>query len=142
MGVQFSSDLVRTNPSSFSATWNNATNSSDTTFSYRDGKFLHIHAYLTWSGAGDGAPLSVDLDGAEGVNPVIDTAALASGTTSGAMLDGLCMWIDATVWREVYPTYVDTNTVGFSWINGTLNGSGFASGDTFSVHFKVPIVGW
>lgn len=129
-------------PAEYAATWTNLSNGTESAFWSRNGGLLHVTAHVTWTGAGSGGVLELDLPGAEAGSPIIDTGALPSGTSTAGCV-GFGYWNDGgAVNYDIYVCYRSTNSVSFKWVNGDISGTAFANTDVLSIQFTVPIVGW
>ncbi len=126
---------------SYTPTLSNATNATVNMSTYsRVGDKLKINGLITWAGAGGGSTFTVSLPS----GLTIDTAKIKNNVESSLL--GTALWQDSgTAFKTVAVEYSSTTVVQFEEVTsstGVLVGTGFASGDTLSYYFEVPIVGW
>lgn len=129
---------------SYTATLSSATNATAVTKWGREGQYLIIEGKVKWTGAGGAGNFTITIPTVG--SPLISTADLVGGT--GVANDtvtkaGTAYWFDnGTGWRDVYPIFATTTTIGFAMADQLFSGDQAASGDALNFSVKVPIVGW
>jgi hypothetical protein len=105
----------------------------------RVGDTIEVRIYITWTGAGAGNPLQINLP----ANTSFDTRQV--GAASRAII-GYGQWFDASASTQFNQgiMYKSTNTIAFlSEATGSdFNGSSLANGDITSCFFSATVIGW
>lgn len=141
----FGSARITFVPALDSGLTNSATNSARW---WQAGRSLWVEGGFTMSGGGGGAsePVTIGLPLVNGVQLLIDTTQLSTGTVTtnnGGPSLGNAVWFQAgTGWRPVYPTYNTTSTIRFFEIDQIFAASQLGDGDGLHYMYSVPIVGW
>lgn len=143
MAAQFVTEVVRTEPATYTPTINNTSGIGSSTFKWwQDGKWLNVEGQILYTSQGTVLSMTVSLPN----SLVIDTNHLVGGTATtnaGATVLGDGAWLDSgTAWKAIWPKYVSTTTVGFWVVTQAWSGDLAANGDSLNFRFKVPIVGW
>lgn len=99
---------------------------------------MTVSGFITWSGAGGGGGFTVSLP----AGYAIDTNKINASVQNA--IEGRAQWLDSGTARYILNVvYNSTTAVQFEGNTiGGLSGTSFASGDTLSYTFTVPIVGW
>lgn len=135
----FNAGIINATP----AIGGSATISANVAKYYVDEKgIMHINGYLTFTGGGAGATLSLTLPGGYS----IDTNRIASGTdvssTVAVPFVGESQWLDADagVWKPIYSIYNAAKSIKFNQNSGVVLDNTVANGDGIKYNLQIPVV--